>query len=140
MNRAPGDAAMQLCRDETRLLTHDRELLFEAGQEVVDVLRRDEKGAHQHDWRGIMFELLDKADAVIQVNHLSWVPSIFCALCPAGEGGCRQYGTERRAKRGGFGEFATCNRHCLLSCSTAPRQSGRLQRKKRMGGDDSGQN
>jgi hypothetical protein len=109
------------------MLTHDRELLFEAGQEVVDVLRRDEKGAHQHDRRGIMLKLLGKADAIIQVDDLSLVPGvpgIFCALCPADERGCRQYGTERRAKRGGFDEFATRNGHRLLFCSTAPRQSG----------------
>jgi hypothetical protein len=37
---APGDAAMKLCRDQTGLLSHDRELLFLAVKKIIDLIGR----------------------------------------------------------------------------------------------------
>jgi hypothetical protein len=41
---AAGDAAMELRRDQAWLLSHDRQLLLEAFQEIIDLVGRDQKG------------------------------------------------------------------------------------------------
>src|SRR5262249_3439565 len=38
-----GDAAMKLCRDQIGLLSHDRELLFEAVKKIIDLSGRHRK-------------------------------------------------------------------------------------------------
>jgi hypothetical protein len=43
---AAGAAAMKLGRDQPGLLSHDRELLFEAVKKIIDLIGRNEKGAH----------------------------------------------------------------------------------------------
>jgi hypothetical protein len=52
------DAAMELRRDQAWLLSHDRKLLSEAFQEIIDLVGRDQKGAHQHHRAAIVLELL----------------------------------------------------------------------------------
>jgi len=92
---APGNAAMELRRDQARLFSHDRELFLEALQKVIDILGDDEKRAHQHDWPNVVLKLLREADAIVQIDD---VRRVACrALASGGE---RWPQVQQRSKHG----------------------------------------
>jgi hypothetical protein len=60
---------MQLRRDEAGLLSHNGELLLKSIQEIIDVLRRYQKGAEQDHWRDVVFDLFRKADVWVHLDE-----------------------------------------------------------------------
>jgi hypothetical protein len=75
-----GDAAMKLCRDQARLLPHDRELFPEAREKVVDLIRWHQKRAHQNDWADVALELLLERDAIVEVDYFGSLARGWSAL------------------------------------------------------------
>src|SRR5262245_13625029 len=71
---AAGDAAMKLGRDQTGLLSHDSELPFKALEKMIDLIGRNEKGAHENDRGDVVLKLLLEGDAIIEVDDLGCFP------------------------------------------------------------------
>ena len=65
---------MELRRDQAWLLSHDRELLLEAFQEIIDLVGRDQKGAHQHYRADVVLKLLLKGDATVEIDDPGTLP------------------------------------------------------------------
>src|SRR5204862_7358850 len=71
---APCDTAMKLGRDQTGLLSHNRKLLFEALKKIIDLIGRNEKGAHQNYWADVVLKLLLEGDAIVEIDNPGCFP------------------------------------------------------------------
>src|SRR5262249_60199030 len=72
--RSSTGSPTSLPRDQAGLLTHDRELLFEAVKKIIDLIGRYEKGAHENDWADVVLKLLLERDAIIEIDDLGSSP------------------------------------------------------------------
>jgi len=55
-------------------MSHDCKLPFEAVENLIHLVGSNEKGTHQNDWAGVLFELLLEGEAIIEVNRLGRFP------------------------------------------------------------------
>jgi hypothetical protein len=107
MNRLLPAIPMKLRRDQAWLLSHDREPPLEAFQEIIDLVGRDQKGAHQHYRADIVVELLLKGDAIVEIDDLWYLDQPPARSRQALLLEVRRAGPER----GGLNNFTACEWH-----------------------------
>lgn len=107
---AAGDAAMKLRRDQTGLLSHDRELLFKAVKKVIDLIGRNEEGAHENDWADVVLKPLLEGDAIVEIDNLGCLPGRTLGI----SGECRRRLHQRSkggSDRGSLNKITAGERH-----------------------------